>query len=358
MAMNESNASNEAEIPQGAVHLKQQLNSTHEATAADMLNALYGFFALVPNALLLIVIVGQRLPRKPFYFCIAAFAASNVLSGVAFIMSSCRRFYLYTRPPYTLLPIECMLQAIHLTIFPICDVLNVTTSALISLERFLALASNRLAQKNNMFKVVKATLAVIGVISLTDTALCWHSAAQLERRISAICRNAEVVSAAYYEMHMILVTVLAYLALLFYLLAFAAMVFRRKATSTIRAIQLRREIVITRRLSFLILSTLLVVILPLTISFVIDLGDYPMIEQLFWICDTIHVSLFVFIYSASNPELRFGILRLLNRILPWRRNSTATTRTIMTSIGNTVDTSIIGGGNVKTSQQELRTNKS
>ncbi|CDW58203.1 selenocysteine specific elongation factor [Trichuris trichiura] len=353
--MNESNAANEAEIPHEAVHLKQQLNLTHEGTVADMLNALYGFFALVPNALLLIVIVGQRLPRKPFYFCIAAFAASNVLSGIAFILSACRRFYLYTRPPYTLLPIECMLQAIHLTIFPICDVLNVTTSALISLERFLALASNRLAQKNNMFKVVKATLAVIGVISLTDTALCWHSAAQLKHRISAVCRNAEVVSEAYYEMHMILVTVLAYLALLFYLLAFAAMVFRRKTTSTIRAIQLRREIVITRRLSFLILSTLLVVILPLTISFVIDLADYPIIEQLFWICDTIHVSLFVFIYSASNPELRFGILRLMNRVLPWRKNSAATTtRSIMTSIGNTVDTSIVGG-NVRTSQQELRT---
>uniref|UniRef100_A0A5S6Q6X2 G-protein coupled receptors family 1 profile domain-containing protein n=1 Tax=Trichuris muris TaxID=70415 RepID=A0A5S6Q6X2_TRIMR len=340
MAVNATNAqqfSNEPEIPQVANPLKQQLtNSTH-----DVLNALYGFFAFVPNALLLVVIIGQRLPRKPFYVCITAFAASNALSGVAFILSACRRFYLYTLPPYTLLPIECMLQGFHLTVFPICDVLNVTTSALISLERFLVLASNRLAQKNNMFKVVKGTLAVIGLISLTDTALCWCSAARLQKRVSAICRNADVVSEEYYEMHMILVTVLAYLALLFYLCAFAAMVCRRRTTTTIRTIQLRREIVITRRLSFLILSTLLVVILPLTMSFVIDLADYPMLETLFWICDTVHVSLFVFIYTARNPELRFGIQRLVHRVLP-RRSSAKATPTIITSIGNKVDSSTVG----------------
>ncbi|KFD51075.1 hypothetical protein M514_08116 [Trichuris suis] len=281
----------------------------------DYVVLFYGWIALIPNSFLLYVIIKNKLQKKISYLYVAAYASTNILTGFAFICSAVRRFILSSFDPFHLTPSQCLVQAFYLSIYICCDILGVAIPVLISFERFIAVMSHRLYSLMNL-KVACYLLGLVGVTIIADVVYCWVSVYMLpdDFIIPAACTAALYSVDDYDFFHRVYLTTLSYCALAFYAGALLAIVCRRDKGNSVRAAQMKREAVITRRLSYLILLTLFFQALPLTLSFVeIEMETMETISIVIYVADILNMATFVLIFSAINPELRKGFLQICCR---------------------------------------------
>uniref|UniRef100_A0A5S6QCA6 G-protein coupled receptors family 1 profile domain-containing protein n=1 Tax=Trichuris muris TaxID=70415 RepID=A0A5S6QCA6_TRIMR len=243
------------------------------------------------------------------------YAIANILTGFAFICSAVRRFILSTYTPFSLTPLQCLIQAFYLSIYVCCDILGVAIPVLISFDRFIAVMSYRLYS----LMTLRVACCLLGLVTLTiiaDLIYCWISVCSLpdDFAIPATCTAALYSVEEYDFFHRMYLTVLSYCALAFYAGALMTIVCRRDKENSVRAAQMKREAVITRRLSYLILLTLFFQTLPLTLSFVeIEMTTMAKISIVIYVADVLNMSTFVLIFSAINPELRKGFLQICCR---------------------------------------------
>ncbi|KRX86969.1 hypothetical protein T4B_18 [Trichinella pseudospiralis] len=278
----------------------------------DYIILVYGLIALIPNSCLLYVIIKNKLQKRVSYLYVAAYAMSNILTGFAFICSAIRRFVISTAPLYTLHPLQCMSQAFYVSIYQGCDILGVAIPALISFDRFVAVTSHRIYSRMNL-KTAWGFIGLVGIIIAIDVVGCWVSAALIPEDvlIVATCVDVTYVMETFSYAHRILLTILSYASLGFYVGALLAILCRPSTGNSVRAAQLKREAVITKRLSYLIILTFFVQTMPLTIDF-IELSDdvANVVVIVTFLADYLNMATFVLIFSAINPELRKGFLQL------------------------------------------------
>ncbi|OUC49182.1 hypothetical protein D917_05634 [Trichinella nativa] len=276
------------------------------------------YYAKYVNILISMCIVSQW----SFLFCSCklafalGFAVGALIEGFGYFTAAVRRFYFDTFFDGHLVDLsKCLASGIHMLMFLAGDTISTSSLLLISLERLLAVKWTKLYQRLSV-RVMNCILLVPFVWGFSDVLTFLLISIQLHGVVvNPHCFVTECFTRTFYIIHNSMSIVLGYSVVIIYAIIFLWLRIHKTQSSTIRAIQLRRETKITKRIFLLIVMTIFFHIFPQTLSLAfMNSANWLKFDKVCWGTKGFNLSLNAAMLIVVHPGLKAELCRVMNDV--------------------------------------------
>ncbi|KRZ59193.1 Vacuolar protein sorting-associated protein 28 -like protein [Trichinella nativa] len=283
-----------------------------------LMNSLYliiGLASTLANGLLLLLVWRKHRVKKKYIF-LTGFAVGALIEGFGYFTAAVRRFYFDTFFDGHLVDLsKCLASGIHMLMFLAGDTISTSSLLLISLERLLAVKWTKLYQRLSV-RVMNCILLVPFVWGFSDVLTFLLISIQLHGVVvNPHCFVTECFTRTFYIIHNSMSIVLGYSVVIIYAIIFLWLRIHKTQSSTIRAIQLRRETKITKRIFLLIVMTIFFHIFPQTLSLAfMNSANWLKFDKVCWGTKGFNLSLNAAMLIVVHPGLKAELCRVMNDV--------------------------------------------
>ncbi|KRX95257.1 hypothetical protein T4E_1251, partial [Trichinella pseudospiralis] len=283
-----------------------------------LMNTLYliiGMASTLANGILLFLVWRKRKLKKKYIF-LTGFAIGALIEGFGYFTAAIRRFYFDTFFDGQLVDLsKCLASGVHMLMFLAGDTISTSSLLLISLERLLAVRWTKLYQRLSV-RVMNCILLVPFVWGFSDVLTFLLISTQLHGiTVSPHCFVTECFTKIFYILHNSMSIILGYSVVIIYAVIFLWLRIHKTQSSTIRAIQLRREAKITKRIFSLIVMTIFFHIFPQTLSLAfMNSANWLKFDKVCWGTKGFNLSLNAVMLILVHPGLKAELCRVMDDV--------------------------------------------
>ncbi|CDW53194.1 7tm 1 domain containing protein [Trichuris trichiura] len=214
---------------------------------------------------------------------LTGYSGSIMLSGISYILTSVRRYIVHNRSAELVPYWKCIAEGFHLLLDGVGHVASGLLILTLAFDRVIAIVTISL-YKNLTARASRLTITFIYLIAISYyvIVIIWRVNGNLEpQMVSPYCYADEVFTTQYYKINLILLQIPLLTTVIVYVSAVLIMRFRgRDVQSNILNMQLKREKLITKKVSVIIVCTMLTHLVPncylcLVIWELIESGEIP-----------------------------------------------------------------------------------
>ncbi|KRX13658.1 hypothetical protein T07_4114 [Trichinella nelsoni] len=251
------------------------------------------------------------------YIINIGFAWGSVVNGLADLVGFFRRLIAIHSEARLMTRLQCLLQGVNLMPFFVGETVGTVSIFFLCSERFLSIYKPYQSIQATSSVTRKVGTGTILSLAVFTVAISFYVVeVEGDQYVRSSCFGNEVLGRLFYDIHYTLNACIGLATVLLYMVTFALI--KRKTRNSIGAvadIQLRRQVVVTKRLSSLLLSTFLLQVVPF---FLLALSTWseslwkPLISVTIW-PRGIGMSIYPVVLIAVQPELRLEAARIFGK---------------------------------------------
>ncbi|KFD47927.1 hypothetical protein M514_11218 [Trichuris suis] len=194
--------------------------------------------------------------------------------------------------------------------FDIGEKLESIIIVIIGVDRLMAIVNNELYRKfTTKHLMILLSISVL-LLLCVHVALIFHDCATKRRSVSSQCFDFEVFPTDFLLFHQWTVVIAPYISIVLYIVIYSYLWCNRSSECAVRSIQMKREVLVLKRLTFLIISSFLFYALPLSV--VLCCQDViGALDVYIWSLASWTLATQVLIYCWFNKEINKAVKALL-----------------------------------------------
>ncbi|VDO91928.1 unnamed protein product [Soboliphyme baturini] len=210
---------------------------------------------------------------------------------------------------------ECLLKRAHVTLYNTGEDLMSSLLLLISLDRFVAMVSTEMYGKLSR-KTVLLLLNLVVMSALIDGLFIWtYILLDGGEMVSAMCLQNSVVPRLQYFIHVYFMLFASYASVVIYVAAIICSRMQRQAD--VYSWQLKREMIVTKRLAFIIISNFVLNAVPLTVftSVKYESNIFEVLNLFIWRLTSLDQIMQILLYAWLHPDVHKCMANLFRSLL-------------------------------------------
>ncbi|VDP18237.1 unnamed protein product [Soboliphyme baturini] len=255
-----------------------------------------GILSLAINILVIFTLAKTRLVDKTLIMIIA-FAVLLILNSFGAISSGIRRIYYKLAGESLLTPLQCMVVGVHIWFYNVSETSISMLIVFISVDRLVAMISISFYQRITI-KTVSIILGLFVAIACAD----------------GDCFFNDILPPIFYSVHKLWFLSSGYVSISIYAVAMMVRYCKHSNSTALRTIEERRERVVTKRLSLILLATFAFVSFPFSIINVVPIRSRStfLFVDVMWSLTPLTKSFIVVVYTCLYPASKQYLLRTVH----------------------------------------------